>query len=53
MPIHVFNTFDVPSAFTGTTEAWGVNDSIQIVDAVGDGIRGGQRIVEGGVSPPA
>jgi hypothetical protein len=30
MPIHVFNTFDVPSAFTGTTEAWGVN-GIQIV----------------------
>jgi probable HAF family extracellular repeat protein len=31
MPIHVFNAFDVPSAFTGTTEAWGVNNGIQIV----------------------
>ena len=31
MPIHVFNTFDDPSAVTGTTQAFGVNDTGQIV----------------------
>ena len=31
MPIQVFNTFNVPSAFTGTTLALGVNDPDQIV----------------------
>jgi hypothetical protein len=30
MPIRIFNTFNVPSA-PGTTEAWGVNDTDQIV----------------------
>jgi hypothetical protein len=31
MPIHVSNTFDDPSAITGTTHAFGVNDTDQIV----------------------
>jgi hypothetical protein len=31
MPIYSFNTFDDPSAFTGTTQAYGVNDTDQIV----------------------
>jgi len=31
MPIHVFNTFDNPPAITGTTQAFGVNDTDQIV----------------------
>ncbi len=31
MPINIFNTFDDPSAFTGTTRALGVNDTDQIV----------------------
>src|SRR5258708_32097957 len=31
MPINIFNTFDDPSASTGTTQAFGVNDTDQIV----------------------
>src|SRR6516162_9695798 len=31
MPIHIFNTFDDPLAFTGITLAYGVNDTDQIV----------------------
>jgi probable HAF family extracellular repeat protein len=31
MPIHIFNTFNDPLAFTGTTEGWGANDMDQIV----------------------
>jgi hypothetical protein len=31
MPINIFNTFDDPSAFTGTTQAFGVNGTDQIV----------------------
>src|SRR5262249_29508577 len=31
MPIHVFNTFGNPSAIAGTTQAFGVNDTGQIV----------------------
>jgi hypothetical protein len=31
MPIHIFNTFDDPSGITGTTQAFGVNDTDQIV----------------------
>jgi hypothetical protein len=29
--LNIFNTFDDPSAFTGTTQAFGVNDADQIV----------------------
>jgi uncharacterized membrane protein len=36
MPIHIFNTFDDPLAFTGTTIAFGVNDADQIVGAYQD-----------------
>jgi len=36
MPINIFNTFDDPSAFTGTTQAWGVNDTDQIVGSYQD-----------------
>src|SRR5262249_1358945 len=31
MAVYIFNTFDEPSAFSGTTEAVGVNDMDQIV----------------------
>jgi hypothetical protein len=31
MPVYIFNTFDDPSASTGTTQAIGVNDTDQIV----------------------
>jgi hypothetical protein len=31
MPVYTFNPFDDPSGFTGTTEAFGVNDADQIV----------------------
>ena len=31
MPISIFNTFNDPSASTGTTQAFGVNDMDQIV----------------------
>jgi probable HAF family extracellular repeat protein len=31
MPVYVFNTFNDPSGFTGTTDAVGVNDTDQIV----------------------
>jgi hypothetical protein len=31
MPINIFNTFDDPSASTGTTDARGVNSTDQIV----------------------
>ena len=31
MPINIFNTFNDPSARTGTTQAFGVNDTDQIV----------------------
>jgi probable HAF family extracellular repeat protein len=42
MPINTFNTFNVPSAFTGETQAWGVNDTGQIVGYYNDntGIHG-------------
>jgi len=30
-PIYIYNTFEDPSAFTGTTQALGVNDTDQIV----------------------
>ncbi len=40
MPINIFNTFNDPSALTGTTQAFGVNDTDQIVgyyqDATGN-----------------
>src|SRR5438876_629336 len=35
MPIHIFNTFNDPLALAGTTEAWGVNDTDQIVGSTG------------------
>src|SRR5262249_9137003 len=31
MPVYIFNTFEDPSASPGTTEAFGVNDTDQIV----------------------
>src|SRR5437588_170141 len=36
MPIRIFNTFDDPLALTGTTEAFGVNDTDQIVGQYDD-----------------
>jgi len=36
MPIRIFNTFDDPLASTGTTNAFGVNDTDQIVGQYDD-----------------
>src|SRR5262249_61213473 len=36
MPVYIFDTFDDPLAFTGTTQALGVNDTDQIVGYYND-----------------
>jgi probable HAF family extracellular repeat protein len=36
MPIRIFNTFDDPLAFTGRTQAFGVNDADEIVGSYQD-----------------
>src|SRR5438132_6529268 len=38
MPMNIFNTFDDPLAFTGTTVAFGVNDKDQIVGQFQNGL---------------
>ncbi len=49
MPVYVFNTFNDPSAFAGTTDAVGVNDTDQIVEFFHDfkGVHG--FLASGGV----
>jgi hypothetical protein len=47
VPVNIFNTFDDPSAFTGTTEARGVNGIDQIVGSYQDAI-GGHGFLESG-----
>src|SRR3989442_15638948 len=36
MPIHIFNTLDQPGIFTSATEAFGLNDTGQIVGQYSD-----------------
>jgi hypothetical protein len=35
MPVYTFSTFDDPSASTGATNAFGINDTGQIVGPTG------------------
>jgi probable HAF family extracellular repeat protein len=48
MPINIFNTFDDPSAFTGTTQAFGVNDTDQIVGSYHNGSGAHGFLLSGG-----
>jgi hypothetical protein len=49
MPVYTFTTFNDPSASTGTTQAYGINDSDQIVGIFSDGMGNHGFIASNGI----